>query len=390
MSWRGSGRAGGRGRAKGRGGVESATSAALIAATSGLSSGDWLDLNLAGAMANTFGDVTYTPAEIAARPGLDTGLPHNVLEAWNGAAYDSFENRMIFWGGGHDAYGGNEVYALSLETLTWARITEAAPLTLYEPVYDNWLPEDTNGDGISNTPPTPHTYDSFKFMPGYGNAGGVLALDLTGVYKGTNPSTQDTNFILDLETFTWVPYAGHSWFYATVVHTPYGMLASDDRAAHVHNLYLIHDNGDEEDLETNLTGQTGREGVSVWHPGLGRVYTQRRDGMWRIDGSDTTWAESFITAMPAGYDPFDLQEQMGIALGPDGRIYMNNGARPVAVFDPYTEAYSLLDNTESADAPSGIAKNNGGGKVFSKFHFDPPSGVLFMVVNKDEVWAYKI
>jgi len=389
MSRRGSGRAGGRGKGKGRGTPAGAASAALVAATSGLSSGDWLDLNLAGAMVNTFGDVTYTTGEIDARDGLNAGLPNNVLEDWNGAAYDSFENRMLFWGGGHNAYGGNEVYELSLETLTWARITEAAPLTLYEPTYDNWLPEDIDEDGISDTPPTPHTYDSFKFLAGYGNAGGLMALDLTGVYMGTNPSTQDTNFILDLEDLTWYPYAGHSWFYATAVQTPYGMLASDDRAIHTHNLYLISDTGTETDLSTNLTGQTGREGVSVWHPTEGRVYTHRRDGMWALDWTGSTFTETFLAALPEGFDPYALEAQMGVVVGPDNRLYLNNGARPMGVFDPSDDTYSVIANTGSADAPeAGVPA--GGGRVFSKIRYDPPSGTILMVIDQDEIWAYKI
>jgi hypothetical protein len=390
MSRRGSGRAGGRGKGKGRGAAEGQSSAALVAATSGLSSGDWLDLNLSGDMANTFGDVTYSEAEILARPGLYAGEPNNVLEDWNGSAFNPSTNKMYFIGGGHDAYGGNELYSLDLNTLTWARETEAANLTLYEPVWDNWLPADDNSDGISDTPPVPHTYNLLTFMPGYGNEGGLLLPDMVGVYKGTHPSEQDKNFILDIETLTWASYDGHGFFYGTAVQTPYGVLAQDGRGAHNHPLYMIHDDGTEEDLATTFTGQTGGTGMSLWHPALGEIYTQRRDGMWRITGSGTTWAETFITAMPAGYDPFDLQEQMGMAIGPDSKIYMNNGTRPVAVFDPYTDTYSLLDNTGSADAPDGILSSKGGGKVFSKFHYDAPSGSFVMVVNQDEIWVYKL
>lgn len=35
-----------------------------------------------------------------------------VLNAWDSATFDSRRNRMIFWGGGHGDYSGNELYAL--------------------------------------------------------------------------------------------------------------------------------------------------------------------------------------------------------------------------------------------------------------------------------------
>ncbi|HXJ06052.1 MAG TPA: hypothetical protein VNH65_13195 [Candidatus Acidoferrum sp.] len=46
-----------------------------------------------------------------------------IIADWNGAIADTKRNRLIFWGGGHAGYAGNEVYALDLEQLRMLRLT---------------------------------------------------------------------------------------------------------------------------------------------------------------------------------------------------------------------------------------------------------------------------
>jgi hypothetical protein len=43
---------------------------------------------------------------------------------WSGGAFDSSRNRLLVWGGGHNDYYGNEIYAFDLDTLTMSRITD--------------------------------------------------------------------------------------------------------------------------------------------------------------------------------------------------------------------------------------------------------------------------
>ena len=53
----------------------------------------------------------------------DWGSQNGVINAWNSAAFDTLRNRLIVWGGGHSDYAGNEIYAFSVDTLSWNRIT---------------------------------------------------------------------------------------------------------------------------------------------------------------------------------------------------------------------------------------------------------------------------
>ena len=49
-----------------------------------------------------------------------------VIDAWNGGIADTCRNRLLFWGGGHNDYYGNEIYALDLaaDPPTTVRLTE--------------------------------------------------------------------------------------------------------------------------------------------------------------------------------------------------------------------------------------------------------------------------
>jgi hypothetical protein len=67
---------------------------------------------------------------------------------------------MLVWGGGHQDYWGNELYAFDLQTGTWSRITE--PTLIPEGTSPgNFL----NRDPLSNGQPiSRHTYDGVEFL----------------------------------------------------------------------------------------------------------------------------------------------------------------------------------------------------------------------------------
>src|SRR3989344_1224004 len=92
-------------------------------------------------------------------PGAPTGNgPGSVMAAWSGGAYDTKRDRLIIWGGGHNDYGGNELYTFTLSTQKWTRI---------------WGPSSgIPGSGGSNCPETVgsgdpnsrHTYDGVVYI----------------------------------------------------------------------------------------------------------------------------------------------------------------------------------------------------------------------------------
>lgn len=79
-----------------------------------------------------------------------------ITGTWNGAVFDTTRNRMIVWGGGHNDYYGNEIYAVNLATSTVERLT--APGL---PVASSC----TEGIVNNTQPNSRHTYDGIEYIP---------------------------------------------------------------------------------------------------------------------------------------------------------------------------------------------------------------------------------
>jgi hypothetical protein len=87
-------------------------------------------------------------------PGIQAGMGiRGVIGAWSGGTYDTKRDRLVIWGGGHWAYGGNEIYVFDVPTLQWIRYTEPFP----NPVQYSHK----NSDG---TPPSRHTYGGILYI----------------------------------------------------------------------------------------------------------------------------------------------------------------------------------------------------------------------------------
>lgn len=78
--------------------------------------------------------------------------PSGVFQAWGGAGFDVINHDWYFTGGGHNDYGGNEVYRFSFRTLSWERLTDPSP---YDP--------QTKRPYIG--PISRHTYDAVVWWP---------------------------------------------------------------------------------------------------------------------------------------------------------------------------------------------------------------------------------
>jgi len=76
----------------------------------------------------------------------------SIVAAWGGGALDTQRQKMVVWGGGHNDYGGNEVYAFDLKTFAWEQQT-----TPSKPPFN----KDPLDDG---KPVSRHTYDGVEFI----------------------------------------------------------------------------------------------------------------------------------------------------------------------------------------------------------------------------------
>jgi hypothetical protein len=114
-----------------------------------------------------------------------------ITGAWNGAVFDSSRNRLVIWGGGHNDYYGNEMYAFNLDTQTVERLTNpglpGAPSAPCNPAIAN-----------NTQPNSRHTYDGIEYMPNVDKMfafGGSLACAVGNFGSDT--------WTFDFKTKTW-------------------------------------------------------------------------------------------------------------------------------------------------------------------------------------------
>ena len=74
--------------------------------------------------------------------------------AWSGGVLDTKRNRLIIWGGGHNDYYGNEVYAVSIDNQSITRLTDPAPGA------DSCVEALAGGTQANSR----HTYDGIEYM----------------------------------------------------------------------------------------------------------------------------------------------------------------------------------------------------------------------------------
>ncbi|GIW81265.1 MAG: hypothetical protein KatS3mg105_3072 [Gemmatales bacterium] len=119
------------------------------------------------------------------------GNPKAIITAWNSGAYDSRRQRLLVTGGGHNDYGGNEIYAFSLQTLQWKRIWGPSKDIPYRSK-KSFL---TYSDG---TPCARHTYDALEYLP----QNDSLFLQGGSLFYAGGGGGKDT-WEFDLKTLKW-------------------------------------------------------------------------------------------------------------------------------------------------------------------------------------------
>lgn len=107
--------------------------------------------------------------------------PEKIIHAWNSGAYDTKRDRLVIWGGGHQDYQGNEIYAFDIATLTWSRLTNP-----------------------SSFPVAVHTYDGVEYLARYDRL-----FSQGGSTWPTGYSTTTTN-TFDMASLTWEKRANTS------------------------------------------------------------------------------------------------------------------------------------------------------------------------------------
>jgi len=90
-----------------------------------------------------------------------------ILDAWSGASFDTKRQRLIFQGGGHSDYVGNEVLALNLTSMTVERIWGPDRPESFRPQDGNLSVDAVTGINLTltNNPTGTHTYRGIAYVP---------------------------------------------------------------------------------------------------------------------------------------------------------------------------------------------------------------------------------
>ncbi|MCF6263052.1 MAG: DUF5060 domain-containing protein [Xanthomonadales bacterium] len=141
-------------------GSQTLTATNIPAVIANLPLNEWQAISL-----NTIKDVDPCPGNDNCAWSAVEGLS-GVVNDWTGGAYASEEGELgglVYFGGGHNGYYGNEVYFFNLETLLWERRGEPT---------DGQTPENPNTFGLNSQcrfwdgkPLAIHTYESVFYDP---------------------------------------------------------------------------------------------------------------------------------------------------------------------------------------------------------------------------------
>lgn len=115
---------------------------------------------------NTMADVDPED-DPAVNPNYPNSAPWHGIEGqsavtddWNGGAlamHYGEKGSLLTWGGGHQGYYGNEIYAFDLASCTWHRVSDPYAGNIDFPYADGIFPD--------GTPVPPHTYDQIEYHP---------------------------------------------------------------------------------------------------------------------------------------------------------------------------------------------------------------------------------
>lgn len=100
-----------------------------------------------------------TPLDLQVAPYVGTTRCGALIGSWSGFAWDPNRGNIVLWGGGHSAYGGNEVYLWNGTSQLWERASlPSAMRNIVSREYEAV-------DGAVNAPEAAHSYDNMLFLP---------------------------------------------------------------------------------------------------------------------------------------------------------------------------------------------------------------------------------
>lgn len=251
------------------------------------------------------------------------GSPPFGILGYSGMALDTINHKILLFGGGHNDYGGNEVYSWDINgTQTWTKMYEptafmAMTLAQCQAGVDNnnypgmWVP--------TGRPLSRHTYTAIDFM----SHSGEMVVSGSSTYSGPNDSFWLVN---DVPPGCYYNTPGDMWLYnqANNTWTFKGAYFPGQKG----RPHYIH----------SFTYDSYNHNVIVYGTG---------GGIWIYDPTANTWTEKF----PTGTLPDNSQAYNGITYDSKRRrVYIFGSAYP---YNHDLYYYDVSGNSWTKVSPSG-------------------------------------
>jgi hypothetical protein len=311
--------------------------------------------------------------------GAERGDITGMIEAVSGGTYDTKRERLLVWGGGQGAYGGNEIYGFDLATMRWMRLNDPSMFAVGEEKNPFNRPQHPDGAPVQR-----HTFDYVEYVP--------EPFDLFVVGGGSSvwrDGFRDTQtYTLDLETLVWktLPDTPSASAGAVSAVAPDGRFwmqgAQDDTRAHLAVLDLgtemwqqhvtwddgfrFLDQNAEIDPVRNLFVATGVAGTYVWD----------------LDNPDV----DATRLMTTGDTVIELAKGPGFAYHPGRDVMVAWHGGLVYTLDLDTATWTAVPHAGSVTPPTAAPRG-----TFGRWRYSATYDVFIVVNSADaNVYVYRL
>lgn len=361
--------------------------ASMTEAAAALTPGSWYQLPATNKLADVFP---------VAGPGDNwnlRGTPSAVVYAWGGGAVA--QGKLFVWGGGHNDYGGNEVYTFDLGTWTWTRVTDPSNYVAYPCGYAEPVGPCVT---VDDTPVSAHSYEGINFIPALGQfwVGGGAVYSTAGGFGAQSA-------VFNLATTSWtmlpdMPFAGSvisAWDPVSQKmliilgsgSSPGGEFFSYDPASDAYENvsspnWSVSSSGDF-DFDT-------RQFVLYDRSRPDDVYVYDLSGIDLSPDVAVPWSRFDYRPTFMDGSPFapTLKDATGMVYMPTRRLYVlwDGASSDVWTLDPATWSWQQITALNSGPTPS--AQSQG---PYGRWRYLPEYGVFLAYDNIDEnPWIYKL
>ncbi|MEM6994218.1 MAG: MYXO-CTERM sorting domain-containing protein [Myxococcota bacterium] len=292
------------------------------------------------------------------------GFP-NVMLAWGGGVLDTTRLRMIIWGGGHNDYYGNEMYAFDIEALAWERLTE--------PTVDWNNCGDPNADGTANAR---HTYRSLAYVEHADRmfvSGGAL-----NCFSGSCGA--DVTWAFDFESLAWndrQPSGSHSSNCENSAE--YDPATGSVYFSDTGGLYRYHYDDNE---WTQLNADYLWAAATAIDTTRGVLLMIAEGEVWSYDIAGANFERTDWNT--TGGDDFIAGTAQGLAYDPTTDRYVGWGGDTIYALDPETQAW------ETFDVP-GAPEDLDGLRVWGRWRYVPGVNAFILITDVDtDVHFFKL